>query len=67
LPGVVPLGRHFIKIVRIVETNKVILSNEHGTLAGTWNHMLKIETISDGKIKYTDEIDTKAGGLTLCV
>ena len=40
--GVVPLGRHFIKIVKIDEMNRVILSHEHGTLAGTWDHMLKL-------------------------
>jgi len=63
----IPLGNHFIGITTIDAANKEMLSNEHGTLIKEWNHRIKVEKIDEGRIKYSDEIEIKAGALTLLV
>ena len=65
--GIIPLGKHVIKILKIDVQNMQILSNEFGLLVRTWNHLIKIEKIADHKIRYTDEIEIKAGMLTIGV
>ena len=63
--GIIPLGKHVIRISKIDSHNMTILSNEFGHLTNTWNHLIKIERIEEEKIKYTDEIDIEAGPLTI--
>lgn len=65
--GVVPLGDHFIRVVEINQKKKTIVSNEHGNLTKVWNHIIKIVPINDQSIEYTDEIEIKAGLLTLSI
>ena len=65
--GIIPLGKHVIKIIKIDAQNMQILSNEYGVLTRTWNHLIKVEKDTDYKIRYTDEIEIKAGMLTIAV
>jgi len=65
--GIIPLGDHFIKVVEINQEKKIIVSNEHGNLTKVWNHIIKIVPIDDQNINYTDEIEIKAGLLTLSI
>ena len=65
--GIIPLGKHFIELIEINSEKNEIISNEHGFLTKTWNHRIKIEPINDNSIKYTDEIEIKAGVLTLSI
>ncbi|MBI9086035.1 MAG: hypothetical protein JEZ11_20720 [Desulfobacterales bacterium] len=65
--GIVPLGRHSIKLVEIDPEKKEIISNENGLFTKTWNHRIKIETIDSHRITYTDEIEIKAGVLTVSI
>lgn len=64
---IMPLGKHYIVVRRIDAEKKEILSNEHGTLTKEWNHLIKVERIDEGRVKYTDEIEIKAGALTLFI
>ena len=65
--GIIPLGRHFIKIIEIDPEEKLIVSAEHGFLTKTWNHFIKIDSKDDSNIIYTDEIEIKAGVFTLSI
>ena len=65
--GIIPLGKHVIKIIKIDAQNMQILSNEYGVLTRTWNHLIKVEKDTDYKIRYTDEIEIKAGMLTIAI
>jgi len=65
--GLIPLGDHFIKLVKIDEDKKTIISHEHGRLTKVWNHTIRITPIDNQTIKYTDEIEIKAGFLTIAI
>jgi hypothetical protein len=64
---ILPLGRHYILVKKIDSKKKEILSSESGTLTKEWNYLLLVEEIDENKIKYTDDIEIKAGALTLFV
>ena len=63
--GIIPLGNHFIRLVELNKEEKRIISNEHGKLTKVWNHIINFDAIDDQTINYTDEIEIKAGILTL--
>lgn len=65
--GIVPLGNHIIKLVEINKENNLIISHEHGRLTKVWNHTIKFNSIDNRTIEYTDEIEIKAGILTLSI
>ncbi len=65
--GILPLGKHTIKIINIDEEQLEILTNESGTLTKVWDHLIKIEVLNNKNIKYTDSVEIKAGILTLFV
>lgn len=65
--GIIPLGRHFIKIIEINPEKKIIISAEHGFVTKTWNHVIKIDSKDDFNIIYTDDIEIKAGIFTLSI
>ena len=65
--GRIPLGRHIIKLLRIDHESMEILSNEHGGTAKTWNHFMKIEVRGTHELVYRDEIEIRAGILTIFV
>jgi hypothetical protein len=62
--GVIPLGNHAIRISEIDDRNMQIRSNESGLLAREWNHLIKVERTGIRTIRYTDEIEIKAGTRT---
>ena len=65
--GRIPLGPHFITIFRIDHESMEILSKEHGGAARTWNHFMKIEARGSDELVYQDEIEIRAGVLTIFV
>ena len=65
--GIVPLGDHVIKLVEINKEKNLIVSNEHGKLTKVWNHIITFYATDDQTILYTDEIEIKAGILTLSI
>lgn len=62
--GFIPLGRHDIVVKRIDSDRKEMLTNESGLLAKTWDHRIWIEKIDGDTIRYSDEVEIKAGALT---
>ena len=54
--GILPLGKHTIKIINIDEEQLEILTNESGTLTKVWDHLIKIEVLNNKNIKYKGEI-----------
>ena len=63
--GFIPLGQHIIELASLDRAKGTIASNKHGSLAKTWNHVIKFETIDDETIRYMDEIEIEAGLLTI--
>lgn len=64
---VLPLGRHQIKLVMVNRAANTIVSNESGKLAPVWNHTIRFYPVGPGQLSYTDEIEIRAGVLTLPV
>lgn len=62
--GVIPMGSHHIKIVKLDKEKRTLISNEHGGLARTWNHLIQFESIDEDAIQYMDKIEIQAGLLT---
>ena len=63
----IPLGAHNIQLVEINRTKNRIVSKEHGKLAREWNHIIWFQKINDNKIHYTDQIEIKAGLITVVI
>jgi hypothetical protein len=64
---IIPLGKHYIVVKSIDAKSNQIFSNESGSLTKTWNHLVRVERLSENMLKYTDEIEIEAGMLTVFV
>ena len=64
LLGLIPLGRHTIRLTRVDRDYNTIASRESGLLARVWNHTIFFQEITPGLVHYTDEIEIQAGWLT---
>ena len=60
----VPSWRHHLRVAKIDEEKREIVSNESGGFVRRWNHLIRVEPIRNGRSRYTDEIDIDAGLLT---
>lgn len=60
----IPLGEHTITLVKIDRERNRIISRESGQLATVWNHVFSFREVEPGLVRYTDEIEIKAGWLT---
>ena len=65
--GFLPLGQHCIKIITIDRTTNTIESQESGSLARVWNHIIHFHPSGAGQLRYTDEIEIEAGVLTVFI
>jgi hypothetical protein len=65
--GFIPLGLHRIRLVSLDRAANTIVSRESGTLAPVWNHVIRFRQAGDGTLRYTDEIEIRAGWLTPAV
>ena len=65
--GIVPLGDHIIRLVELNEKEHRIVSHESGRLTKVWNHTIRFKAIDDQRVAYTDEIEIKAGLLTVFI
>ena len=63
----VPLGFHRINIVTIDKESNIIESHESGSLVPVWNHTIRFGQLDQNKLIYTDEIEVKAGWLTMAI
>lgn len=68
--GLLPLGTHTIRIeIPTVETTPGSQRYEFrddgsGELFSTWDHRITIEETADGRTRYTDAVEVRAGLLT---
>ncbi|MFO7710653.1 MAG: hypothetical protein R6V53_02710 [Candidatus Woesearchaeota archaeon] len=62
----IPLGKHTIRLKDIDAKNRILISEESGTIAKVWNHRIELQEY-EGKTLYTDEVDIHAGFLTFFV
>lgn len=62
--GFIPMGEHTIRIVKIDRKTNTIRSMESGRLATVWNHDITFSKTEPGTVRYTDEIEIRAGWLT---
>ena len=62
--GVIPAWWHEIRIVRLDDTDREIVTSEGGGLVKEWHHRITIDERGPWRSFYTDEIDIKAGVLT---
>lgn len=66
--GFIPLGSQIIKIELIKDGDGgefCIRDNGGGDLIDTWDHYIFVSETEEGKVAYRDEIEIKAGLLTL--
>jgi len=64
LLGILPMGRHEIRVRYIDEERREIYTNERGSMTPVWNHRITMRPSEDGKTIYTDELEIKAGWRT---
>ena len=60
----VPTWKHHLRIVRVDERKRELISKEHGGFVRQWNHRITIEPQLTQRCRYTDEIEIRAGLLT---
>lgn len=67
--GLIPTGEQWI-VISTVDAGPeryVLRDNGHGDLARRWDHLITIRPVSANRCRYTDEVEVRAGLLTLFV
>jgi hypothetical protein len=59
--GVLPLGRHTIRIVMVDRDRGEIRTRETGVMTPVWNHTIRIAPVGDRRTRYSDEVELHAG------
>ena len=62
--GRIPAWWHEIRIVRLDDTEREILTSEQGGSVKKWDHRITVDERGPWKSHYTDEIEIGAGLLT---
>jgi hypothetical protein len=64
--GILPMGRQWVGIeeIKLPPGHYGIRDNGTGDLVRVWDHVITIEPIDQGRCRYTDRVDVKAGLLT---
>ena len=70
--GLIPIGRQWIVTSTPQPEDQTrgvfrIRDNGIGDIAKVWDHLIVIEALTDGRTAYRDEVEVKAGVLTLGV
>ena len=65
--GVLPLGVHRIHMLSVDNESHSIVTRESSRLIKTWNHAINIHESGSGCLTYVDEVEIRAGLLTLPV
>ncbi len=67
LLGVIPFGVRTVFFERIDADAMRIQTREHDAMIKTWDHQMHVVSAGEGKCKYSDDVEIKAGVLTLIV
>jgi len=62
--GLIPLGTHVVHLERIDPSAREIQSREFDPLISRWDHLVRIRPMTEGRCRYSDEIEIEAGWLT---
>ena len=62
--GVLPAGRHTIRIRTLDPGRRVIETSESGGMVPVWNHRIEVARVDSGDAVYTDDVDVRAGWRT---
>ncbi len=62
-----PAWMHELRIIRVDDSRRELRTNEGGGFISIWNHVIRIEPDQGPGCRYTDEIEIRAGFLTLMV
>ncbi|WP_197203499.1 SRPBCC family protein [Crateriforma conspicua] len=62
--GIGPASRHEVRVVQVDASQQVIQTDESGGLVTTWQHTMRIESLSDQRCRYIDRIFLHAGIIT---
>jgi hypothetical protein len=62
--GMIPFGKHDIFLERVDPLALEIQSREKNSIVKVWDHLIRIEPVSENRVKYTDEIVVYAGIFT---
>lgn len=65
--GFIPLWVHQINFKDISDSKMAMLTHERGAVIKTWNHNISVQPIDSSSCNYTDNVEIKAGVLTVFV
>ena len=65
--NVIPFSKHHLTIASIDDESRTLVSDERGGLIRRWHHTLHVESLADGRCRYTDTIEIDASALTAIV
>ncbi len=55
--GVLPLGRHTIRLVGFDNDRRTLDFDEQGALARVWRHTIAVEPIDGDRCRYSDDLE----------
>lgn len=64
---VIPGWRHALRIVKVDEGALELASEERGGFIQQWDHVVNLERVDEQRCRYTDQIEIRAGMLTVAV
>lgn len=65
--GLLPAWRHSLTFKAVNDSERVLCTNEGGGLITLWNHTIKVVPVGDRSCIYLDDVEVKAGVLTIFV
>jgi ligand-binding SRPBCC domain-containing protein len=65
--GLIPAWKHSITFQEIDDSRRVLFTKEGGGLVPVWNHLIQVTPEQNETCSYTDDVEVKAGVLTLLV
>jgi len=62
--GIIPIGVRSVCFNRIDPSQREMETHESDPLIRRWDHLIRVESLLDGRTRYSDRIDIDAGLLT---
>ena len=62
--GIIPIGVRSVCFHRIDPSQREMETHESDPLIRRWDHLIRVESMLDGRTRYSDRIDIDAGLLT---
>ncbi|NJL57569.1 hypothetical protein HC928_22395, partial [bacterium] len=65
--NLIPAWLHTLHVAELNHERREMLTHERGFFITAWNHRICVEPLGEDRTHYTDEIENKAGVLTVPV